>query len=314
MGSAGVGLMDWTSMWTSFPARFRDDLARASRLTGETAGEVDSRPLPAHVGWLPTLSCLALGGSPADAYRSQRIWAALYDASRLVDEVQDDHLHVLETPARTLNAAVALYFQACEAIGGLPPAWQADVFGLLREVVTGQANETFLLRPTLQEALAVADNKTGAFLGLGCRLGALAAHAADPSVKALTDYGRSLGALVQVHDDLEWLEALGEGGSLREAFSNIALASVWDRLSDADRAATEANLQGPTEGLASAAAGEAIRTRLIEAGARVQCAILAAVYRSRARTALEQAECLAGEARNVLVRLVEDKLDVFRST
>lgn len=300
-------------MWTSFPARFRDDLARASRLTGETAGEVDSGRLPAHVGWLPTLSCLALGGSPADAHRSQQIWAALYDASRLIDEVQDDHLHVLETPARTLNAAVALYFQACEAIGSLPSAWQSDLFGLLREVVTGQATETFLLRPTLQEALTVADNKTGAFLGLGCRLGALAANAADPAVKALTDYGRALGTLVQVHDDLEWLEALGGGGPLREAFSNIALASVWDQLSDSDRAATEADLQRATDGPAAAAMGAAIRTRLIEAGARVQCAILSAVYRARAQTALDQAHCLAGEARNVLVRLVEEKLDVFRS-
>lgn len=300
-------------MWTPFPARFRDDLARASRLTGETAGEVDSGHLSAHIGWLPTLSCLALGGSPAMARRSQRIWAALYDASRLIDEVQDDHLSVLETPARTLNAAVALYFQACEAIGGMPPAWQADLFGLLREVVTGQANETFLLRPTLQEALTVADNKTGAFLGLGCRLGALAANASDISVKALTDYGRALGTLVQVHDDLEWLEGLGRGGALREAFSNIALASVWDRLSDANRVATEADLRDATEGVAAAAKGEAIRTRLIEAGARVQCAILAAVYRSRARTALDQAQGPTGEARNVLVRLVEEKLDVFRS-
>lgn len=302
-------------MWTSFPAQFQVDLARASQLTGETAGEVDSDRIPAHVSWLPTLTCVALGGQPADAQRGQRLWATLFDASRLIDEVQDNHLSVLETPARALNAAVALYFRASEDIGGLPLAWQPTLFNHLRQVVAGQASETFLLEPSLQEALTVADNKTGAFLGLGCWLGALAAGASEASVTAVTDFGRALGVLIQVHDDLEWLEGLVDpGGHSREAFSNIALASAWERLSEDDRALTKAELKHIAEASVDPIVGEAVRARLIKAGARVQCAILAASYRARARSALELAQCLPGEARIVLTRLVEEKLDVFRST
>ncbi|AUG75642.1 polyprenyl synthetase [Kitasatospora sp. MMS16-BH015] len=54
----------------------------------------------------------------------------------------------------------------------------------------------------LAECLGMAEGKTGALLGLSCALGALAAGAPDGVVRAMDAFGRRLGMVFQLTDDL----------------------------------------------------------------------------------------------------------------
>jgi geranylgeranyl diphosphate synthase, type II len=59
---------------------------------------------------------------------------------------------------------------------------------------------------------AIHRGKTGALLAASLRIGALAAHASDEQLQALTEYGRALGLAFQIVDDV--LDVVGETQAL----------------------------------------------------------------------------------------------------
>ena len=62
--------------------------------------------------------------------------------------------------------------------------------------------------PSREQVEAIYARKTGALIAAACRMGALCAHAKVPALERITDYGRHIGMLFQLVDDL--LDRRGE--------------------------------------------------------------------------------------------------------
>lgn len=253
-----------------------------------------------------------MGGDGAAARLPQEAWALLYDASRLMDAVQDGHIAEGQSASDALATSTVLFFEATSRVGQLPVPIQAVVYDHLREVAIGQAEDSATVHPTAHEARSLAEKKTGAFIGLGCWLGAQSAVVEPERAWALGAYGRAIGTLIQIHDDLEWLECLGvERPSGRERFSNVCLAWIWESMSSDERADLTKNLEA-IEDRADLAAARAIRERLIERGARLYCAGQAASLWARAKAALKQARPESSEASHSLDVLPDQLMAAFR--
>ncbi|GAA2435619.1 family 2 encapsulin nanocompartment cargo protein polyprenyl transferase [Streptomyces glaucus] len=87
------------------------------------------------------------------------------------------------------------------------PAAVARLADCVVELCAGQHADTALERRrpaevTLDEALAMAEAKTGALLGCSCALGALYAGAGEEDVEALDAFGRQAGLAFQLIDDV----------------------------------------------------------------------------------------------------------------
>jgi geranylgeranyl diphosphate synthase type I len=299
-------------MEEDLPRQFLDDLTRVSRMTALAQGGVvldNPRSVLAH---LPNLCCQAAGGSWPDVQSVQLAWARLYDASRLIDQVQDDDALDFDSRSLVLNSAVAIFFESAESIGRLTPDVQLGLFAQLRQVVTGQWEDSIKTRPTVEEAIRVAELKTGAFLGLGCWLGATAAHAQTATCDALREFGRALGVLLQIHDDLEWLEGLGSGQEWRqERFSNIILAHAWHGMSTAQQTGLESTMRRGASADDPDIARQ-VREDLIQLGGRYAGVLLGVQFRARAAAALSRADLRETEASQALKALPLALVHSFR--
>ncbi len=176
----------------------------------------------------------------------------------------------------------------------------------------GQAAEAEAHHPSVQDSLQIADNKSGAFMGLGCALGALAAGADEPTVAALEDFGRACGALVQIRDDLEWLEQLGvETGHANERDTNLVLAIAQEFAPPTMRDQLTLALDG-LRAHDSLESGQALRSVLVTSGARARCALYAAQYALRARSALECVQWVDQRSAGLIAQLAQGIFDSFR--
>lgn len=265
------------------------------------------------LAWLPTLVCVALGESPYKAQVAQSAWALFFDASGVIDDIQDGHVDPSLTPARALSAGIALIFAAAEQLGRLPEAWQAEAYGLLNEMLGGQTEDVIKERPTSQEAFEIAEKKAGAFMALGCVLGARCAGAAPDAILALEQYGRALGTMVQIHDDLELIEGLGKARpQTPERFSNVALAFTWQVLQPEQRSILAEQLTRYwTTGDASAA--RQAYTILVTSGARLQCAVEAAKRWDRARKAIDAVRFKSGPEHRMLLALIDGIVHAYKA-
>lgn len=299
-------------MWAQYPPTLQRGLERASETLNTVRGgspDGNARPVIAH---LPTISCEAMGGDGADVCLAQEAWALLYDASAVMDAVQDGHATAWNSASEALAAATALFFEATSRVGQLPVSVQTVVYDHMRDVVIGQAEDSITAHPTASEALSLAEQKTGAFMDLGCWLGAQSAGVEPERALALGMFGRALGTLVQVHDDLEWLEHLGKDTVPgRERYSNVCLAWSWDTMTPPERADLARDLQ-IVEDQADRAVAASIRQRLIERGVRLYCATQAAALWARARSALKQACPETSEARQTLESTCDGLMAAFR--
>lgn len=265
------------------------------------------------LAWLPTLVCVALGGTPDKAQVAQSAWALLYGASDAIDQVQDGHVCPPITPAQALSAGVGLIFAAAERLGSLPATWQAMAYARLHEMLGGQAEDVIKERPTYQEALTIAEKKAGAFMGLGCSLGALSARVDDETVAALDAYGRALGTMIQIHDDLDLIEGLGRlQAQTPERYSNLALSYTWTML-DADRRQTLANDLEAYWTARDDQAAQRAYTVLVRAGARLMCVIEAGKHWDRARKAIDAVRFKSAPEHKVLLELIDGIVNAFKA-
>lgn len=297
---------------------FVKDLARSRRISVLASREVDSTNSRSLIAHLPTLAARIAGGEGAETREAQNAWALLYDAAHLIDQVQDDHLTIFPDRGTTLNAAVALFFESAEQIGKLPLALQGQLFRLMRETVSGQVEDCANVHPTLAEALTIAEKKTGAFMALGCWLGAassmtrLVERDRDDVLPAFLDFGMAYGTLIQIQDDLQWLEGLGATTQPEaERFSNLALAAAWameqpESRGELKRLVIHLPDAGPDE-------RKALRQRLIVLGARAICAAQAQRYSKRALAALARIPVRDRQAADWLQRQVEQAASAFRA-
>ena len=185
-------------MWAAYPAQLQDDLTLALRVTTSGQGEVsleDRTTLRFH---LPTLCCLGVGGTREDVQAVQTIWGLLYDASHLMDQVQDNDPGPLPAVDRTLAVATAAFFEANSRISALDQSTRTFIYQQMQRVVCGQAAEIYAQCPTVEESIRVAENKTSCYVSLGCSLGAMAGGGSEAQVEALATFGQASGMVFQI--------------------------------------------------------------------------------------------------------------------
>ncbi|GAA3242300.1 polyprenyl synthetase family protein [Actinocorallia longicatena] len=283
----------------AFPAEMR-------RVVGYHLGWWDADLTPVRAGGKDLRSALVLAAARAvgevagprpPTLRAAAAVECVHDFSLLHDDVMDgDRLRrgrpaawTVFGPGRAVLAGDLLLAAASELLADGPghPVLAAAVTELCR----GQARDLeFESRQdvSLDEALAMAEAKTGALLGCACELGALAGGGSAGQAAALRRFGREAGVAFQLVDDL-----LGIWG----------VPAVTGKPVFADLAARKKSLPVVAALTSGTAAGDALAAiyrssrvpgadaaRLIElAGARAWAAGEAARRVSGALTALDRA-------------------------
>lgn len=176
----------------------------------EVAGHFGRRLLPPPV-LLPLASAAVVGGEPARALGVSAAFSFLLLSVRWFDDTQDrdrdDALCARLGPARATNLAA----------GALNLAWAtlASDSALPRSVLVAFGQETTAIARGQDDDLLGLEtvsfeaywrrmvDKTGAGFALACRLGALAGRDEPTPAAALAKFGRHLGTMVQILDDLD---------------------------------------------------------------------------------------------------------------
>ena len=122
-------------------------------------------------------------------------------------------LHVAHGSTTAILVGDLLYARFFEELAALPGAEEKarlrllTIFlGVTRRMCEGEILADQLrvegTTPSSEAYLLVAEAKTAELLSACCQAGAILGGGAEPAVRALADYGRSLGLLFQIADDL----------------------------------------------------------------------------------------------------------------
>jgi geranylgeranyl pyrophosphate synthase len=208
------------SIWAETEARpdFLNLMRQALSLERAQGGDVDQGPN--RWAQLPGLCCQAAGGDPLRADDFAAAWLLLYLAADLMDSVQDgdapDPWWAEQGPGMALSVATGLFFSASLALNrfrALDSQEQAsaevvkDFYQSFLYMSSGQYLDLLQAQPSLEEYWQIAAAKSGVFFSLACRTGARLAIAERARVDSFSHFGKHLGLLIQIRDDLEDLMA-----------------------------------------------------------------------------------------------------------
>lgn len=176
---------------------------------------------------LPGLCCQAAGGDPHWADDIAAAWILLYLAADLMDSVEDgdepDPWWSDLGPGAAINVATGLFFSGSRALNRIYDRRETSwIAGQLVEgfhncflvMCSGQHLDLTVPNLDLENYWKIAQAKSGAFFEFACRAGASLATDDPEKLGHFSDFGRQVGMLVQIMDDLEELLALGEGCAL----------------------------------------------------------------------------------------------------
>jgi hypothetical protein len=205
-----------------------------------------------HTHWLslPDLCCRAAGGNGSlTTTEVAAAWACLQAAAHALDKVEDrepleDWLQGLQI-GQVINASNGLVFTASLLLGGLltrektsraGSAICQDFYRILLEMGSGQHQDLSIPEPTVEQWMAIAGAKSGAFFGLACRSGARLGSQEAARIEIFGRFGYSLGILLQLRDDITDIgPALIEGKRPEDLNRSLAVAYAREMLSEADK-------------------------------------------------------------------------------
>jgi geranylgeranyl pyrophosphate synthase len=172
-------------------------------------------------GLLPGLCCQAAGGEASQADVIAAAWMVFYAAADIMDSIQDQDEPAAwwkeAGPAAALSAATGLFFFASSLLNQIytqevPPRIAAQLvedfyLGFLK-MSSGQYDDLTHPHATLEQFWEIASEKSGAFFALACRAGASLASKNRQNIESYAQFGKYLGLLIQILDDLEELKTL----------------------------------------------------------------------------------------------------------
>lgn len=178
---------------------------------------------------LPVWVCANLGGDPSDALDLGVGLELLHNATLVHDDLQDGDTHRRGRPAvwtrwgaaQAINVGDALFFRGLSRVASAPRglAFVPQALAAMSDVIGGQALEFQLQLPTsdpdhLAPSLAswerMAAGKTAALFAACIGAGVVAAGLDEAARGAAGRFGRRVGLLFQVQDDL--LDLVGDKG------------------------------------------------------------------------------------------------------
>ncbi|MDT0317121.1 polyprenyl synthetase family protein [Streptomyces millisiae] len=195
---------------------------RARNVAGYHLGWWDEQGRPGLAGWgkavrpaLALLAARAVGGRPEVAANAAAAVQLAHDSSLLHDDIIDRDETRRHRPTAwkvfgvpgallagdaMLTLAVSLVQRhdlGARAAAALNEAVQQFIGGQLEDMAFEARTDV-----SLSECTTMAARKTGALMGVACRLGALAAGADEARATSLDAFGRALGLAFQHVDDL----------------------------------------------------------------------------------------------------------------
>jgi geranylgeranyl pyrophosphate synthase len=170
---------------------------------------------------LPGLCCQAAGGDARWADHIAAAWMLFYAAADIMDSLQDQDDPAPWWgdlgPAAALSASTGLFFSAASVLNqasfpeitkDTAPELIQDFYDCFMIMSSGQYEDLRKPEPSIAQYWETATAKSGVFFSLACRSGARLALGVDPHIEYYGQYGRHLGLLMQILDDLEDLQFL----------------------------------------------------------------------------------------------------------
>ncbi len=165
---------------------------------------------------LPGHCALAVGGQFEWADELATAWYLFYIAAHLMDSVEDhdpqEDWWVGQSTGVGINAATGLYFTANAVLNRLyhspvtqtyAPSILNDFYPTLLSMTGGQQVDLSQDNLSLEQYWQIITDKSGSFFSLACRSGARVGAGSSEQINALSRYGKELGILIQILDDLE---------------------------------------------------------------------------------------------------------------
>jgi geranylgeranyl pyrophosphate synthase len=169
--------------------------------------------------YLPFLCCQANEVDPQRAVGVATAWFLLQVAAHLLDKVEDQELEVIGLPIHGqgmyTNLSTGMIFVAEWILNHLEldcvdagAAW--DIQRAFQETVlsvcSGQHLDLSIAAPDLPTCWEIAEAKSGAAFALACYAGTRISTRQSDQLYHLENFGRYLGTIVQISDDLKDLE------------------------------------------------------------------------------------------------------------
>lgn len=246
---------------------------------------------------LPGLCCEAAGGARSQAEFVAAAWSLLYEAAHRLDDAEDGETEIGPPSGfdggTTINVAIGLMTSASLVLCALGNSEAAhairyDFYRTGLEMCAGQHADLTVREPTLEQCWQIAQAKSGSFFALACRAGARLADDDAARLELFGEFGRQLGVLVQIEDDVSGLgPTAGERSDLAAGQRwTLPIAYAMSVMPASDREQLRECLKtAPRDADAEAEA----RSRVIESGAVLYLTVEAERRRQRAETALSTA-------------------------
>ena len=190
---------------------------------------------------IPILCCEANGANSKRAIGVASAWFLLQVAAHLLDKVEDHELELVNEgklgPAVSMNLSTGMIFVAEWILNHLEldcvdagAAW--DIQRAFQETVlsvcSGQHIDLSVEFPDLPTCWQIAEAKSGSAYALACYVGARTATHQSDRLRRVETFGRHLGTIVQISDDIADLERdrLRNLKSQLSPFANAYLAHL----------------------------------------------------------------------------------------
>lgn len=197
---------------------------------------------------LPGLVCEACGVGPRRSVGVTTAWFLLQVSAHLLDKVEDQELNpavaYLSEPGVVMNISTGMIFVAEWILNHLEldcvdagTAWdiQKSFNETVLTVCSGQHLDLSVSSPDLPTCWKIAESKSGAAFGLACYAGARLATRSSDSLSHLERFGRHLGTILQIADDVEDLNGNiaarsgnQQGAMLIHAYLNHVDEQAWN--------------------------------------------------------------------------------------
>lgn len=170
--------------------------------------------------YLPFLCCEANGVSPQRAVGVSSAWFLLQVAAHLLDKIEDQELEEIASPlfgpGMFTNLSTGMIFVAEWILNHLEldcidagAAW--DIQRAFQETVlsvcSGQHMDLSISAPDLPTCWKIAEAKSGSAFALACYIGTRVSTHQSDRLHHLETFGRHLGTIIQISDDVLDLEA-----------------------------------------------------------------------------------------------------------
>jgi hypothetical protein len=177
---------------------------------------LDPEQDPTRWAQLPGLCCQAAGGQKAWADHVTAAWFLFYTAAHVFDTLEDQDLPDPwwsdQGSGISLNVGTGLMISAAQILEMLnrdsntnnqAALIAEDFFQTILKMGSGQHHDLSHVSLNLEQWFANANAKSGEFFSLGCRSGARLASSDSTIIKLYSTFGRHLGLLLQIMDDLD---------------------------------------------------------------------------------------------------------------